>query len=131
MRRKAGDQGAVDSGRRRVVKGAVAAAGAIALPAFVARAQSEPRVIEMVAKRFVYEPNEIALKAGEPVVIAIKSIDFVHGMNIPGLKIRLDLVPGKITKLNLHPKEPGTIEFVCDNFCGDRHEEMHGKFVVT
>ena len=24
-----------------------------------------------------------------------------------------------------------TIDFVCDNFCGDGHEEMHGRFVVS
>jgi cytochrome c oxidase subunit 2 len=23
------------------------------------------------------------------------------------------------------------IDFVCDNFCGDGHEAMHGRFVVS
>jgi cytochrome c oxidase subunit 2 len=23
------------------------------------------------------------------------------------------------------------IDFVCDNFCGEGHEDMHGRFVVT
>ncbi|HSB22934.1 MAG TPA: cupredoxin domain-containing protein [Burkholderiaceae bacterium] len=89
-----------------------------------------PRVIQMVARRFVYEPNEIELKVGERVVIEIKSLDFVHGMNIPDLKQRLDLVPGRITRLELQPQAAGEIEFVCDNFCGDGHETMHGRFVV-
>ena len=88
----------------------------------VPQAAGEPRVIELTARRFVYEPNEIALKAGERVVIAIKSVDFVHGMNIPDLGKRLDLVPGRVTRLELHPQAPGEIDFVCDNFCGDGHE---------
>jgi cytochrome c oxidase subunit II len=117
--------------RRHVLKGALAAAGVAALRAAFAQTEGEPRVIEMTARRFTYEPKEIALKAGERVVIAIRSLDFVHGMNLPDLGMRLDLVPGRVTRLNLNPKAPGVIDFVCDNFCGDGHEEMHGRFVVT
>jgi cytochrome c oxidase subunit 2 len=117
--------------RRHVLKGALAAVSAAALRAAFAQAEVEPRVIEMTARRFNYEPNEIALKAGERVVVAIRSLDFIHGMNLPDLGMRLDLVPGRVTRLNLHPKVPGVIDFVCDNFCGDGHEEMHGRFVVT
>jgi cytochrome c oxidase subunit II len=95
-----------------------------------ALAQSEPRVIELVARRFVYEPNEVVLKVGEPVVIAVRSLDFVHGMNIPDLGKRFDLVPGMVTRIELQPKAAGVIAFVCDNFCGEGHEQMHGRFVV-
>lgn len=117
--------------RRQVLKGALAAVGAATLGAAFAQSEGEPRVIEMTARRFTYEPNEIALKAGERVVIAIRSIDFIHGMSLPDLGTRLDLVPGRVTRLNLHPQAPGVIDFLCDNFCGDGHEEMHGRFVVT
>ncbi len=96
-----------------------------------ALAQGAPRVIEMTARRFQFEPNEIALKAGERVVLAIRSIDFMHGMNIPDLGVRKDLVPGQITRVELQPKAPGVIDFLCDNFCGDGHETMNGRFIVT
>jgi cytochrome c oxidase subunit 2 len=112
-----------------LLQGLLAGTGA-ALVRGGAAQPAEPRVIEMVAKRFAYEPNEIVLKAGERVIIAIRSLDFVHGMNIPDLDRRLDLVPGKITRLELQPQAPGEIEFVCDNFCGEGHETMHGRFVV-
>ncbi|HYS14105.1 MAG TPA: cupredoxin domain-containing protein [Burkholderiaceae bacterium] len=117
--------------RRRALQGALAAAGAALLRASGAQGTAEPRVIQMTARRFVYEPNEIPLKVGERVVVAINSVDFVHGMNIPDLGKRLDLVPGRVTRLELQPKAPGVIDFVCDNFCGDGHEEMHGRFVVS
>jgi cytochrome c oxidase subunit 2 len=120
--------------RRLALQGALASAGAVVVRAGLAQVAQEagaPRVIELTARRFVYEPNEIALKAGERVVIAIKSIDFTHGMNIPDLGKRLDLVPGRVTRLELAPQAPGVIDFVCDNFCGDGHEEMHGRFVVS
>ena len=115
--------------RRALLQGLFVGAGAALVRASAAQ-PAEPRVIQMVARRFVYEPNEIVLKAGERVIIAIRSLDFVHGMNIPDLDQRLDLVPGKIVRLELQPQAPGEIEFVCDNFCGDGHETMHGRFIV-
>ena len=116
--------------RRRMLLRALAAAGTAFLA--VRSAQSaEPRIIRITARRFSYEPNEIPLKVGESVVVEVNSLDFVHGMNIPEMGKRFDLVPGRITRLELQPTKPGTIDFVCDNFCGDGHEEMHGRFVVT
>ena len=117
--------------RRFILRSALAATGALLVRAGAAQVTNEPRVIKMTARRFVYEPNEIPLKAGERVVVEVNSMDFVHGMNIPDLGKRFDLVPGKITRIELQPKAPGVIDFVCDNFCGDGHEEMHGRFVVS
>ena len=117
--------------RRTVLRGALAVAGAALVRAGLAQVTAEPRIIKITAHRFAYEPNEIPLKAGERVVVEINSLDFVHGMNIPDLNKRLDLVPGRITRLELQPKAPGVIDFVCDNFCGEGHEEMHGRFVVS
>ena len=117
--------------RRLVLRGALAAAGTALVRAGLAQVAPEPRVIKITAHRFAYEPNEIPLKAGEHVIVEINSLDFVHGMNIPDLGKRLDLVPGRVTRLELQPKSPGVIDFVCDNFCGEGHEEMHGRFVVS
>jgi cytochrome c oxidase subunit II len=107
--------------------------GLVLLAAVVARqVPAQPRrQIDMVAKRFNFTPSDIEIKVGEPVVLVIKSMDFVHGFSIPDLKIRSDLVPGRITRIDLMASKPGKIEFVCDNFCGDEHEEMHGHFTVS
>ena len=92
---------------------------------------SAPRTIHVVAQRFLFRPNEIALKAGERVVLEIESLDFVHGFHVPALDIRSDLMPGRITKVELMMPKAGQYEFQCDNFCGDGHENMHGRFIVT
>ena len=89
-------------GRRFALRAVLAAAGTAFLGARFARG-AEPRIIALTARRFAYEPAEIPLKAGERVVVEINSLDFVHGMNIPDLGKRLDLVPGRITKLELQP----------------------------
>ena len=97
----------------------------------VAHAANTPRIIELTARRFVFTPEEITAKAGEQIVLEVRSVDFIHGISIPDFKIRTDLMPGRVTRIELPTLQAGTYDFLCDNFCGDGHEEMHGKLVVT
>lgn len=119
------------SRRQLLLRATLVTAGAVSFRVVLGQVQAEPRIIGLTARRFTYEPNEIVLKAGEKVVIAIQALDFLHGMNLPDLGMRLDLMPGRVTRLELQPKEPGVIDYLCDNFCGDGHEDMHGRFVVV
>jgi cytochrome c oxidase subunit II len=93
-------------------------------------AESAPRVVKLVAQRFHYTPNEIELKPGEAVQLEITSLDFIHGLSIPDLKLRADLPPGRVTLLRVQFNKAGSYDFLCDNFCGSEHEEMSGKFIV-
>jgi cytochrome c oxidase subunit 2 len=117
--------------RRSLFLGALAGAGALLSGVGMgASAAAKERVVKIQAKKFVYTPNEIVLKKGEPVVLEITSLDFVHGFNIPDMKIRADLPPGQVTRIRLHPQTAGVFDFLCDNFCGSGHEEMNGRFIV-
>lgn len=100
------------------------------LLARVALAQA-PREIEITAQRFRFTPNEIPLKVGERVVIALSSLDFEHGFSVPELRLRADFVPGRVVRVELQPKVAGKLDFLCDNFCGDDHEDMYGRFLVS
>ena len=92
---------------------------------------AQAQVIQIKAKKFEYSPNEIHLKKGVPVVLELTSLDRLHGFNCPAFKIRGDVRPHQITKIAFTPDKVGTFEFHCDNFCGEGHEGMTGKFVVT
>ncbi len=88
------------------------------------------QVVQVTARRFTFTPSEIVVKKGRPVVLEITSEDFVHGFNVPALKLRADLPPGIVTRVRFTPERVGEYDFVCDNFCGAGHEEMHGRIVV-
>lgn len=94
-------------------------------------AAEQGQVVKVEARRFTYTPKVIVVKKGQPVVLEFTSLDFVHGFNVPGLKLRADLPPGQITRVRFTPDQAGTFMFVCDNFCGEGHEEMQGRIVVT
>ena len=85
----------------------------------------------MTAERFKYTPAEIVLKKGEPVTLEITALDFEHGFKVPDFDLVVDLVPGKVIRVNLKPDKVGTFEFLCDNFCGSGHEDMSGQFKVV
>ena len=110
----------------RALAGSALTAGGIA---GWARAQA-PRQISLVAKRFAFTPNEIPIKVGERVVLLLESLDYEHGFSVPDLRLRADFVPGRVTRLELQATKAGTLDFLCDNFCGDDHEDMHGRFIV-
>ncbi|MFL6707578.1 MAG: cupredoxin domain-containing protein [Massilia sp.] len=112
---------------RRALLGLFVAAASRAL---LAQPPGKARIVRIQAKKFEYTPREITLKAGQAVELELTALDFVHGFNVPDLKLRADLSPGQVTRLSFTPAAPGTIDFLCDNFCGTGHEEMNGRFIV-
>ncbi len=118
--------------RRQAITGLMAGAGAafMGLAAWRFAYAQSVREIQIVAQRFKFSPNIIALKVDEPVLLLISSLDYIHGFHVPDLGLRSDLLPGLVTKIHMTPKLPGRLDFLCDNFCGDNHEEMHGHFNV-
>jgi cytochrome c oxidase subunit 2 len=125
--------------RRSMLLGSCASLGALFCAAVWMDASAEApgkegdekaRVIKIEARKFVYTPNEIRIKKGEKVVLQLTALDFVHGFSLPDFKIRTDIPPGKITTVALNPTEVGRFTFLCDNFCGNGHEEMNGVIIV-
>ncbi|HET7362433.1 MAG TPA: cupredoxin domain-containing protein [Burkholderiales bacterium] len=100
--------------------------------AYVAvHAAPRPKVIKISAKRFDYTPGNLTLKKGQPVVFELASRDVMMGFNVPDLKVRGDMIPGKVTRVQVIPDKTGTFTFFCDIFCGTGHEEMHGSITVV
>jgi len=92
---------------------------------------SAPRVIEVVAKRFSFEPAKIEVTEGEHVRLMVRSADGVHGVEIKKFKVNKP-VPrgGKPVAIDFVASAPGTYEILCSEYCGDGHEAMAGTLVV-
>src|SRR5438046_12165 len=89
-----------------------------------------PRVIHIKAKKFEFIPADITIKKGERVVLEITSEDVKHGFSLPGFKLRADVKPGEISRLEFTPDKTGKFIFTCDIFCGAGHEDMSGTLTV-
>ena len=96
-----------------------------------AQAPIQAREIEVLARRYAFEPEEILIHEGETVVLVLRSLDRAHGFKLVDLNIREDIVPGRVTRVRLHADKAGLLHFSCDIFCGSGHEEMAGMIRVV
>ena len=87
-------------------------------------------VVAVVARKFVFLPNEIVLRLGQPVLLEFSSPEVVMGFYAPELKLRAVLVPGQVARVRFVPDRVGKFDFLCDIFCGDGHEGMSGHISV-
>ena len=97
------------------------------------RAQTpEPRVVEVVARRFAFEPADITVAVGERVVLMVRSADGVHGLEIKRFKVKKE-VPrgGDPVSIEFTASEAGRFPILCSEYCGQDHDKMKGTLVVT
>ncbi len=94
-------------------------------------AQMAPKTIAITAHRFAFEPAQITLKKGEPVVLQLTSNDVTHGFYLKPLKIDEVIEPGKTTEVKVTPETAGTFTTICDHFCGANHGNMKMTIVVA
>ena len=80
------------------------------------------------AWQFIY-PNghvdeTLHVPAGEPVRLTMTSEDVIHGLWIPALRLKQDVVPGRYTSVWFQADNPGTYDVLCTQYCGDEHSNM-------
>ena len=119
--------------RRRQLLGsgvACAAAGAGMGGLALAVAGPAPRTIKVVARKFVFIPNEIVVRQGEAVVLEFTAPEVAMGFCAPALGLRTLIVAGEPARVAWQPDRAGRFDFLCDVFCGEGHEGMNGHLVV-
>jgi cytochrome c oxidase subunit 2 len=91
----------------------------------------EPRVIEVVAKRFAFEPDVIEVMVGEKVTLSVRTADGVHGIEIKKFKVKKEIPRGtEPVMIEFTATEPGRFPIICSEYCGDGHDDMKGTLVV-
>lgn len=74
--------------------------------------------------------NEIRLPVGEPVEFHLESPDVIHSFWIPSLGGKMDMIPGRKTRLVLTPSRTGVFRGACAEYCGASHALMAFPVVV-
>ena len=86
--------------------------------------QAAPKTINLTAHRFTYDPDEITLKKGEPVVLVVKSQDVPHGLRIKELNVDLKIPAHGTAQAQFTPDKTGDFVGQCTVFCGSGHGSM-------
>lgn len=73
--------------------------------------------------------NELHLPVGVPVEVKLQANDVIHSFWVPNLAGKQDLIPGRVTDIQLMPLKAGYYRGQCAEFCGVQHAHM--AFDVT
>ena len=68
--------------------------------------------------------NELHLPVNLPAEVTLQSNDVIHSFWVPNLAGKQDLIPGRVTDVQLWPKKVGLFRGQCAEFCGLQHAHM-------
>jgi cytochrome c oxidase subunit II len=74
--------------------------------------------------------NEVRLPVGERVEFLLESGNVIHSFWIPSLGGKMDMIPGRRTRISLQPTATGQFRGVCAEYCGEGHALMAFPVVV-
>jgi cytochrome c oxidase subunit 2 len=74
--------------------------------------------------------NEIRVPLGKPVKFLLSASDVLHGFYLPDFRVKMDMIPGRITTLWLQPDRTGQYQIFCTVYCGTGHSNMLAQLIV-
>ena len=102
----------------------------VAAPAGKAPEGAPGRIVEVKARKYEFDPEEIRVRQGELVTLVLESEDVRHGFGSDDLDVEIDLPPGQPVEITFYAERPGEIPFHCTHFCGWGHLWMGGTIFV-
>jgi cytochrome c oxidase subunit 2 len=115
-----------------VLSGVVAAVVAAQASSSPQAVPSGPREIEVVARRYAFEPAEIEVAEGETVRLHVRSADGLHGIEIKQFKVKKEIPRGADPiAIEFTATTAGRFPVLCSEYCGDGHGDMKGALVVV
>jgi cytochrome c oxidase subunit II len=104
--------------------------------------RTDPGLIDDSALNFIgldeADPNAkddavhsvLAIPAGKPVELILRSKDVIHNIWVPQLRFKQDLMPGMAIRVHFTAKTPGKYELACAELCGQLHFKMKSFLLV-
>ena len=74
--------------------------------------------------------NELHLPLDRPIELSLSSADVIHSFWVPALAGKVDMIPGRTTRLILTSNAAGKFRGQCAEYCGGQHAWM-ALFVVA
>jgi cytochrome c oxidase subunit 2 len=68
--------------------------------------------------------NELRIPVGRPVEVALTSADVIHSFWVPNLAGKVDMIPGRTTRITLEALREGVSRGQCAEYCGGAHALM-------
>ena len=83
--------------------------------------------LKLVAKNFEFDQKEYKVKKGQTVNVSLENKEGIHGVEIKGLKVKLD---NNAKTASFKADKEGSYDIICTVPCGAGHVNMKAKLVV-
>lgn len=125
-----------------IVLGALIAYGMPLVPAVLTGEAEGEGSIHVTAKQWwwriqyrtphglIETANELRLPVGKRVELQLRSPDVIHSFWAPSLAGKMDMIPGRLTRLAVEPTRTGVFRGACAEYCGASHALMAFSVVV-
>ena len=87
-------------------------------------------IVRMVAGRYSFFPEHIAVPAETKVTFRWVSMDVLHGVHIPMTNMSTMIVPGYVAEITTAFPKPGEYPVLCNEYCGLGHNHMWSNISV-
>jgi cytochrome c oxidase subunit 2 len=74
--------------------------------------------------RLLAVDNEIVVPVNKVTHVLITADDVIHNWTVPAFGVKMDAVPGRVTRVWFQPSETGVYYGQCSELCGERHAFM-------
>jgi cytochrome c oxidase subunit 2 len=74
--------------------------------------------------------GELAVPVDEVIRIELSTLDVIHSLYLPEMRVKQDAIPGMVIPLSFTATETGNWEIACAQLCGVSHYKMRGFFNV-
>jgi cytochrome c oxidase subunit 2 len=78
----------------------------------------------------VREINELHVPIDRNIKLTMGSEDVLHDFSIPAFRVKMDVVPGRLTTMWFKATVPGTYHLFCAEYCGTKHSGMIGQVIA-
>lgn len=75
--------------------------------------------------------DTLYLPVNTVTTIRVTSLDVLHSFYLPAFRIKEDAVPQKDTYIIIEPRELGSYDIACAEYCGLNHSYMYSKLNVV
>lgn len=75
--------------------------------------------------------NELVIPKGHKLLIHMTSKDVIHSLYFPNARIKVDAMPGRVSRMWFEPTKTGHYDIACAEMCGTYHYLMAAKLRVV
>ncbi|MBT3984365.1 MAG: cytochrome c oxidase subunit II [Bacteriovoracaceae bacterium] len=74
--------------------------------------------------------NHLHLPIGKKIVFQLTSKDVIHSFFLPNARVKIDAMPGRISRIWVEFTKSGDFEIACAEMCGTHHYLMKAKMTL-